>query len=115
MEQFRQTCRALFLHADTDGSGALDSDEVVLLLQSKNLGLNLSQQQLDNVLVDGDMDGDGLITLEEFVPLVERLFCSLALGVSKSPAPAKQQSSPYARRLWQVEFFVLLFYDTCLR
>eukprot|EP00729_Bicosta_minor_P009260 gene9260-34910_t len=70
---FLNTCKVLFESADTDGSGGLDSEEFVTVLQSKALGLQLSQRELRTIKDMADKDDDGVITFDEFVPVVEQL------------------------------------------
>ena len=70
---FLETCKVLFESADTDGSGGLDSEEFVTILQSKALGLQLSQREVRKVKDLADKDDDGVITFDEFVPVVEQL------------------------------------------
>eukprot|EP00045_Choanoeca_perplexa_P013987 m.161300 g.161300 ORF g.161300 m.161300 type:complete len:466 (+) comp16524_c0_seq2:1637-3034(+) len=81
---FVETCRILFNAADDDGSASLDPEEFRAVLQSDALGLKLSPQELDDVLANADQDGDGTITLDEFIPVVEKLFY-------RKPEAAKSQ------------------------
>jgi Ca2+-binding EF-hand superfamily protein len=67
---FAETCRVLFNAADDDGNASLDPEEFRAVLQSDALGLKLTPQELDDVLASADADGDGTITLDEFIPVV---------------------------------------------
>ena len=49
---------------DTDGSGAIDKDELANL--AKDLGFEMSDYELDVALRDLDLNDDGVIDFEEF-------------------------------------------------
>ena len=49
---------------DKDGSGSIDKDELADL--SKELGAELTEDQLTNALKDLDLNGDGVIDIDEF-------------------------------------------------
>ena len=116
MNQFRETCRLLFQSADNDGNGSLDPDEFLSVLQSKTLGLHLTPAQLEEVRKLADKDDDGVITLDEFIPVVERLlYASSSLNTHQhhqQPRPptrkraSTQAAAPIARshpnRFWKV-------------
>ena len=117
MNQFRETCRLLFQSADNDGNGSLDPDEFLSVLQSKTLGLHLTPAQLEEVRKLADKDDDGVITLEEFIPVVERLlYASSSLSThhhhqqQQRPPTRKRASTqalapvarPQPNRLWKV-------------
>ena len=53
-----------FMKFDSDQSGAIDKDELAEL--SATLGNKLSNEQLDKAMTDLDMNGDGVIDLDEF-------------------------------------------------
>lgn len=56
--------RALFAKIDVDGSGTLNSEAVATL--SRELGLQLSVEELDQAMAEMDADGNGEIDFEEF-------------------------------------------------
>jgi hypothetical protein len=87
---FTRTLRVLFEAADVDGSGGLDPDEFVSVLQSKVLDLELSEQELDEIKQFADKDGDGVIDFDEFVPVVEQLLNRVK----------KKTKKPRARKMW---------------
>jgi hypothetical protein len=69
--------KALFMHADEDGNGALDRDEFKAVMRDPSIKTWLSSMELDvrdadNVFTLID-DGDGKITPEELVKGVSRL------------------------------------------
>ena len=49
---------------DKDGSGSIDREELADL--SKELGSELTEEQLKNALKDLDLNGDGVIDIDEF-------------------------------------------------
>lgn len=63
----------VFQNADLDHNGKLDSDEFWSVLQSKTLNLNLSPEEMKQIQKETDVDGDGAITYEEFIPVVKEL------------------------------------------
>ncbi len=71
---FVETCTVLFQRADDDGNGYLDPEEFAAVLRSRALNLQLSAEEIEEAVAQADKDGDGEITLEEFIPMVERLF-----------------------------------------
>lgn len=56
--------RTVFLEIDTDGSGALDRGEVVVLAQ--RLGHTLTDAQLSRAMSEMDSDGGGSVDFDEF-------------------------------------------------
>eukprot|EP00041_Stephanoeca_diplocostata_P002330 m.25550 g.25550 ORF g.25550 m.25550 type:complete len:669 (-) comp13202_c0_seq1:303-2309(-) len=91
-KHFLQTCRVLFERADTDGSGGLDSDEFVKVLKSKTLNLRLTKKEIIEIKKIADKDEDGVITFDEFVPVVEQLLNRVA---------AKKKKSTVVRPSWR--------------
>jgi hypothetical protein len=56
--------RVAFDKYDADGSGAIDKEELALL--SKELGNELTDEELEKALKDLDLNGDGVIDFKEF-------------------------------------------------
>ena len=56
---------AAFQEFDTDGNGVIDAQELRQLLKEKR-GLSLSDQEVDQMILDADINGDGLINYDEF-------------------------------------------------
>eukprot|EP00049_Salpingoeca_infusionum_P010310 m.175233 g.175233 ORF g.175233 m.175233 type:complete len:1078 (+) comp14608_c0_seq9:115-3348(+) len=73
-DHFVETCKTLFNSADDDGNGYLDPEEFKAVLISDALDLQLSPDELQQILLEADQDGDGTITLDEFIPVVKTLF-----------------------------------------
>ena len=55
----------LFQETDEDGSGELDKDEIENLL--KKMGLDITQERLDEIFYLYDVDGGGTVELAEFL------------------------------------------------
>ena len=53
---------------DKDGSGALDRDEFVYVLE--NLGCNFRAWEIDEMVKEADADGNGVVSREEFVEVM---------------------------------------------
>merc|ERR1712113_951226 len=56
----------LFKAADTDGSGALDKEELQAALKKLGFSWMEDDKNVEKVAKKGDKDGDGLIALDEF-------------------------------------------------
>jgi hypothetical protein len=66
-----QKAKILFKQCDTDGSGEIDKDELLCLLPE--LGIYISETQIDDVMARYDVDGTGTIELPEFLGFVKSL------------------------------------------
>ncbi|KAG0285111.1 hypothetical protein BGZ96_010563 [Linnemannia gamsii] len=61
-----------FKSINRDGSGAISSQELRAAIQSL-LGPNvLSEADIDEIITEGDVSGDGRITLEEFLKIMQK-------------------------------------------
>ncbi|KAF9542346.1 hypothetical protein EC957_002152 [Mortierella hygrophila] len=64
--------RRAFQSINRDGSGAISSQELRTAIQSL-LGPNvLSEADIDEIITEGDVSGDGRITLEEFLKIMQK-------------------------------------------
>lgn len=77
------------------------------MLQSKALNLRLTRAEIAQVTKFADKDDDGVITFDEFVPIVEQLLNRVAMKKNKKkghsvcgPADAKNKSRT-ARQTWK--------------
>lgn len=61
------TFRRVFDAADADGNGVLDPSEFLAALHSADLGL--SKKEINALLSESDVNEDGVVEYEEFVPL----------------------------------------------
>lgn len=64
----RSAIAELFAHYDTNGSGRLERNELPKLVEDikANLGIDISKEQVDELLNILDTDEDGTISLDEF-------------------------------------------------
>ena len=60
-----------------DNSKTLDDVELKLVLQSKTLGLNLSEDEIAGIIQLAEKDGDGQVPYEEFVPMLKRILMQI--------------------------------------
>merc|ERR1712106_1027048 len=74
--------RAAFKRFDRDGDGALEKDELAGALKSS--GESYSDVEVDAIFSLGDIDGDGEITLEEFIALMSPSAPIVVQRISKS-------------------------------
>jgi len=65
-EDLEATLTGIFQQADKDGNGSLDRKEFQACLRSADLGLK--RKQITALMAQTDIDGDGKVTYEEFVP-----------------------------------------------
>ncbi|XP_012581055.1 PREDICTED: calcium-binding protein 2 [Condylura cristata] len=63
--------RDAFREFDTDGDGRISLGELRAALKAL-LGQRLSQREVDEILQDVDLNGDGLVDFEEFVRMMSR-------------------------------------------
>ncbi|KAF9121509.1 hypothetical protein BGW39_010491 [Mortierella sp. 14UC] len=64
--------RRAFQSINRDGSGAVSAQELRAAIQSL-LGPNvLSEADIDEIITEGDVSGDGRITLEEFLKIMQK-------------------------------------------
>ena len=68
-EDYLRTTFKLF---DKDGSGKIDSEEVVALLQGDELGNLVSQDAIGKAMAEIDENGDGEIDFEEFMAMMKK-------------------------------------------
>lgn len=66
-EELQQMMKAIFEKADKDESGALDRQEFKTCMQEAELGL--TKKEINILMQQVDVDGDGQITWDEFVPV----------------------------------------------
>jgi len=73
----------LFNEADTDGSGAIDKDE--LLVACKKLGFNwMDEKRVEKLMKKADKNEDGTMQLEEFKATAPKFFQQSTLKLAKA-------------------------------
>lgn len=55
---------------DSDGSGSIDADKLKARLKLPDVGLNLTADQIDEMISGADVDGDGVVNMDDFRALV---------------------------------------------
>lgn len=55
---------------DKDGNGTIDIEELGIVMRS--LGQSPTKEELDTIINDADIDGDGQIDFDEFVVMMNR-------------------------------------------
>jgi Ca2+-binding EF-hand superfamily protein len=66
----------VFQNADADGNGHLDRKEFATCLKDANLGF--TKKEINILMSEVDLDGDGLVTYEEFAPLAFQILVEVA-------------------------------------
>ena len=61
--------KGFFEHLDSDGSGSLDADDITAALEGSEVGPDLTE--CINELLEADTNGDGKVSLAEFIAKLE--------------------------------------------
>ena len=69
-EEIREAFRVF----DKDGNGFISAAELRHIMT--NLGEKLPDVEVDEMLREGDIDGDGQVNYEEFVTMMKKYFCT---------------------------------------
>ena len=64
--------RTAFQMFDKDGSGKIDNEEVVALLQGEDLQTLVSKEAIQSAMLEIDANGDGEIDFEEFMAMMKK-------------------------------------------
>eukprot|EP00038_Savillea_parva_P008240 m.175586 g.175586 ORF g.175586 m.175586 type:complete len:935 (-) comp14023_c0_seq1:255-3059(-) len=72
-EQFEKYLQTVFKRADQDNSGYLDKEELHRVLFSPKLGLNLTEKEAEDVILEYDVSHDGMIDYQEFSAMLRHL------------------------------------------
>ena len=83
-EQLEAMLKSAFIKSDTDKSGFLDRKEFKACL--KGSGLGFTKKEINVMLTEVDIDGDGKVTYEEFVPLAFNMLSEMMADKMKANA-----------------------------
>lgn len=76
-DKFQTACMQVFQKFDKDGNGVLDHDELLAVLSSNDLGLNLSQEELEQtrfkVETTDSVKSEGGVSYAAFIPVMREL------------------------------------------
>ena len=89
-EEAEARLRELFNIADADNSGFLSTEELSSVFQS--LDMQLSTFQLQVLLSEADANGDGLICIDEFLPIAMDLLTVLKVNDNTTEEKKKMES-----------------------
>jgi len=64
----REEVKQAFRVFDKDGSGYVSSSELKLVMQ--RLGVDFSDDELEEMVLEADIDGDGQVCFEEFYAMM---------------------------------------------
>ena len=68
-EDSEEEIREAFRIFDKDGNGFVSPAELRHVLS--NIGEKLTDEEIDEMIIEADVDGDGLINYEEFVAMMQ--------------------------------------------
>jgi calmodulin len=68
-----ENLRQAFMMFDKDGSGQIDANEIRALLEGEDLKGTIDASQLDNIIREVDVDGNGEINFEEFLVMMRKV------------------------------------------
>ena len=74
-------CKSIFFELDTDGSGAIDGEEIAFMLRS--LGLNPTDKEVQTLIKKYDHSGDNMIQLREFVQMFAQGLDTMHTGMEE--------------------------------
>lgn len=78
-----------FMVFDEDGNGVITKQELMKILKANHMATNEAEvaRKADTIMAQGDKDGDGVISFDEFVVVSKKfpniLFPAYTLGNSK--------------------------------
>eukprot|EP00658_Telonema_sp_P-2_P012343 TRINITY_DN14704_c0_g2_i2.p1 TRINITY_DN14704_c0_g2~~TRINITY_DN14704_c0_g2_i2.p1 ORF type:complete len:413 (-),score=155.79 TRINITY_DN14704_c0_g2_i2:119-1222(-) len=101
-QEKQQLFASLFRQADANASGYLDSREFLLLLRACNL--NLSRSSVRRIMEQADINDDGMIEFEEFVPVMVDIIQSMQAIESSAALKEEEDAAAWdAARRWVLE------------
>ena len=87
----RAALKKAFDAFDTDGSGAIDRQEMTRMV--RRLHLDLSAAEIEQLMIDADPDGSGEIDFEEFHTILQKQLTSGAGGSSLASVVGEASST----------------------
>ena len=108
---FDKLLRETFDMYDADGSGDIDQSELKTLMAQ--LGFDLSDEELSNMVAEVDVDGNGEIDFEEFVQLFKGTPRGNE-GKSNTPVYQKKEASLFDNAKQYIQFGPMLRFVTWL-
>jgi calmodulin len=67
-ENAEEEMREAFMIFDSDGNGTISAEELRQIMQ--NLGETLTNEEIEDMVKEADLDGDGQIDYNEFVRMM---------------------------------------------
>lgn len=86
-DQLERHMRKMFLYADESCTGDLSTGEFKSAMAQMGLPLNASQ--ITNLMRMVDVNRDGKVSYEEFVPVAFEVICKVLSGTVQPPKPAR--------------------------
>lgn len=106
MDNQKENLRQAFKVFDKDGNGYIDREEFKSQLQ--NLGEEMTEEEIDDLIARCDLDGDGKVHYEEFIKMVEDNPGAIHMVLNEAEPEWWYTSNTY------LTFYVkMLYYNTC--
>uniref|UniRef100_A0A7N0TGN9 EF-hand domain-containing protein n=1 Tax=Kalanchoe fedtschenkoi TaxID=63787 RepID=A0A7N0TGN9_KALFE len=78
--------RQVFERFDVNGDGKISSSELGAMITS--LGQTATEEEIQRMIIEADKDGDGFISLEEFIRSTSKMSTRMRLSrASEAPSP----------------------------
>lgn len=88
-EELLAILKDVFMKADSDGNGWLDRSEFKKCIQDCELGF--TRKEINVLMSEVDLDGDGHVTYEEFAPMCYNMLVTMVSKDLLTDPPAEQQ------------------------
>jgi hypothetical protein len=84
--------RKTFEQFDEDGSGEISSSELAEAFRA--MGMEIPDEDVEGIAADADMDGDGVLGIEEFEDMVKKMISTVRESEPESQAVAIKEEPP---------------------